>query len=146
MSTFLAITSAVRDALLATPALADGRIRRGRDVPVAAAESSGITVNVRAASGESFDLLGQSIRWETVVDIDVYARATASQDAEAALDPLLVSVWDRLYSLAPPAGCTGIALEPGVDWDVDEADTTVCAARVRLRVTHITTGAALSAA
>lgn len=145
MSTFLAITDAVRDALLADPALAGGRVRRGRALQVSAEEASGIAVNVIRSRADPLDLRGQSLQWETQVAVTVYARAPAGSDGESAVDPLLVSAWARLLDMTPPAGALAVTLDPAVQWDVDEADATIASAQLSLRVVHITTGAALAA-
>lgn len=146
MSAFLVLTDLVRDALLQSPALAGGRIKRGRATPVGDEADSAITVNVIRSRASQLDLEGQSLQWETAIAVTVYARAAAGVDAEAAIDPLLVSVWDRLLGIAAPASVFGITLEPAIQWDVDEADATVVSASLSLRINHITTGAALAAA
>lgn len=145
MSAFLSLTDVVRDALLSTPALAGGRVRRGRAVSVQAEEASAITVNLARSRATELDLQGQALQWETAIVVSFYARASAGQDGEAAIDPLLVSTWGRLYAITPPAGVVGITLDPAIQWDVDEADTTVVSASLTLRITHITTTAELAA-
>ena len=146
MSAFLGLTDLVRDALLDTPALAGGRVRRGRAVAVQAEEASAITVNVARSRASQLDIEGQALQWETTIVVTVYARASVGQDGEAAIDPLLVSTWARLLGITLPAGVFGITLDPAIQWDVDEADTTVVSASLSLRINHITTGAALAAA
>lgn len=145
-SAFLGLTDLVRDALLASPALAGGRIKRGRAVPVGDQADSAITVNIIRSRAQQLDLEGQSLQWETVVAVTVYARAAAGTDAEATIDPLLLAVWARLLGITAPAGVFGITLDPAIQWDVDEADHTVVSASLSLRITHLTTGAALAAA
>ncbi|MEY2688240.1 MAG: hypothetical protein RL375_2438 [Pseudomonadota bacterium] len=142
---FLQITDAVLASLQAAPALAGGRITRGRATAVSAAAQTAIAVNVARSRAEPLALDGTSLQWETTVVITLFGRAAAGSDAEAAIDPLLVSTWARLQSLTPPAGVVDVALDPTIAWDVDEADQTVVTAALALRITHITTGSALSA-
>ena len=145
MSAFLGLTDAVRDALLANPALASGNVKRGRNVPMGSSVQQAIDISAAASRGQPLGLGDGSIQWETTLFIVCKARADASGDAEAALDPLLVATWQRLLGMALPVGVSGIALEPAVQWDVDEADQPVGTAALALRITHITTTAALAA-
>lgn len=145
-SAFLDLTDLVRDQLLASPALAGGRVKRGRAVPISDEAASGITVNIVRSRAQQLTVDGLSLQWETGIAVTVYARAAAGQDAEATIDPLLLSTWDRLMGITPPAGVFGITLDPAIEWDVDEADYTVVSAALLLRIQHITTGAALAAA
>lgn len=146
MSAFLDLTTLVADALLSSPALAGGRVKRGRAVPVGDEADSAITVNVVRSRAAQLDLEGQALQWETTVAVTLYARCAAGVDAEATIDPLLVAVWARLLGITAPAGVFGITLEPAIQWDVDEADATVVSASLSLRINHITNGAALAAA
>lgn len=145
MSAFLSITTAVRDALLQSPALAGGNVARGRNLPLAAADSQGIDVSIAASRAQPLGLADGSLQWETTVVVTCKARADASGDAEAAIDPLLVSTWQRLLAMPLPAGASGITLDPAIQWDIEEADQPLAAASLSLRITHITTTAALAA-
>lgn len=139
MTAFLAVTDAVRDALLAAPALAGGNVNRGRNVPLAASATAGIDVGIGAAQAQPLGLAGQTLQWETTVIVTCKARATAGTDAEAAVDPLLSSTWARLLAMTAPAGVVAMTLEPSVRWDVEEADHPLAAASLALRITHLTT-------
>ena len=88
---------------------------------------------------------GEALQWETIVSVVVSVRAASGEDAEAALDPLIETVWSRLYSMTPPAGVQRITLDPQINLDIDEADQTLAVASLSLRVTHITTGGPLAA-
>lgn len=145
MSAFLGLTDAVRDALLASPALAGGNVKRGRNVPMSLSADQGIDISAAASRGQPLGLGDGSIQWDTTIVIVCKARADATGDAESALDPLLVSTWQRLLGMTLPPGVSGIALEPAIQWDGDEADQPIGTAALSLRITHITTTAALAA-
>lgn len=144
-TSFLGLVDVVVTALSGAPALAGGNIRRGRAVPVATGVSSAIAVNLLRSEATQLDFAGQALQWQTLVQIRLYGRAAAGADGETTIDTLLESVWARLLAITPPAGVFGIALDPGVAWDVDEADYTLIEAQLVLRITHVTTGGALAA-
>jgi len=146
MTAFLAITDAIKAALQGAPALAGVQVLRGRAVPVSAGGDQAILVNVKGARAVQLDINGDSMQWETTVAITVFQRAAIGSDAEAAIDPLLASVWATVVAIVPPAGVFGMTLDPSIQWDLDEADQIVVSAALSLRVTHYTTGAALAAA
>lgn len=144
---FLGLTDAVKAALLVDPpVLPAARIKRGRNTALGTDETSGIFLNVRAADGDPLDVLGESTSWQTVVAVEIRARAARGQDAETAADALLQSTYARLRGMAAPPGAIGIALDPQIRWEIDEADQTLVAVLLALRITHLTTGAALEPA
>lgn len=145
MSAFLGLTDAVRAALLADPPLAGGNVQRGRGVPLPLESTQGIDVSVASSRAQSLGMSDGALQWETTVIVVCKARASAGSDAEAAIDPLLVSTWGRLLGMTLPAGVQGIALDPAIQWDIDEGDQPVAAASLGLRINHITTTAALAA-
>lgn len=142
----LGITSAVQ-AALATPALATGKgsVVRGRRTMVPQAEKWHVAINALRHAGNRLDLQGLALQWETIVSVVVSVRAASDEDAEAALDPLIETVWSRLYSMTLPAGVQRVTLDPQINLDIDEADKTLAVASLSLRVTHITTGGLLAA-
>lgn len=141
MSAFLAIGDAVLAALSAGPALAGGNIRRGRRVPVPLEHSQAIDIHVQRSTADNQFLSGGVLLWQTLVGIDLYARAAAGVDGETAIDALLAAVFARMASATPPDGVLGWVLEPAIQWDVDEADATIVQASLALRVSHYTTTA-----
>lgn len=147
MSTpFLAITTAIRDALIASPAVVPAsRVRRGRPAIAQTSESSAIYIATERANGKQLDVAGTMTEWETAVSVLIMARGTGTQDAHEAVDPLLESAWARLYAMTPPAGAQSCVIEPHVTWDADLVDQVVGTASLILRVTHHTTGGALAA-
>lgn len=145
MSTFLAYGDAVVAALSAAPALAGGRIRRGRRVPVPQEHASAIDVHVVRSEGAAQYLADTITRWETLIGVDLYARASAGTDGEAAIDALLADTFARLSTAAPPAGAAAWTLEPAVQWDLAEVDQTLVVASLSMRVTHYTAAGSLNA-
>lgn len=146
MTAFLALTDALKAALQAAPALAGVPVVRGRAVPFAAGVDRGIALNIKASRATQLDINGDSMQWDTTVAIALFQRAAVNSDAEAAIDPLLASVWATVVGLTPPAGVYGMTLDPSIQWDVEEADQIVVSATMALRISHYTTGAALAAA
>lgn len=145
MTAFLDITTAVRDALLAAPALAGGRVYRGRRVPLAQADAVSIHVNAMRHAGRAMTMDGADVQWETAVAVELKARAATGSDAEAALDPHLAALWARLQAMPAPQGAAAVTLDPEIRIDFDEQDHTLATAALGLRFTHITTAGALAA-
>lgn len=148
-SAFLDLSDAVVAALVAAPAvLRADRVRRGRNLPMPAAWTSAIDVRTISSSGSIDNIAGTTLRWKTLIGVEITARAEAGTDGEAAIDALLLAVFGRLADAAVsmPSGVISVALSPAVKWDVDEADTTVVRAGLTLRVDHYTTNALASMA
>jgi hypothetical protein len=139
MTAFADLGAAVRDIMLTPTPLAGGNVRRGRRVPVPANVAEAIDVHVQRSTGDNAQLDGALLQWETLVGIDLYARAAAAGDGEAAIDPLLQAVFARINNTPAPAGAIAWALQPAIQWDVDEADQTLVQASLALRITHFTT-------
>lgn len=139
MTAFLALGSAVAARLAEAPALAGGRIRRGRNVPVPLEHVSAIDIHVQRSNAETEYLDGSVLRWETLVGIDLYARASAGVDAETAIDALLTDVFTRMGNATVPVGSISWTLDPAIQWDGAEADQTLAQASLALRVSHFTT-------
>lgn len=149
MSTpFLTATTAIRDALLDAPAVAGGRVLRGKATPLAIDKASAVYVNARMGDGKPLDMAGEAAEWEFYVVVGCYAKATGTQDAEAAVDPVLAEVYSRLKSItaATVPGATQVALQPRIEWDTEMADQNIGGAVLTLRVRIYTTGASLAAA
>ncbi len=142
----LGITSAVL-AALSTPALAAGKgsVVRGRRTLAPQADKWHVAINALRHAGNRLDMLGQALQWETIVSVVISVRAASGEDAEAALDPLIETVWSRLAGMTPPAGVQAVHIDPQINLDIDEADQTLAVASLSLRVTHITTGGLLAA-
>lgn len=149
MTAFLGITDAIRSALAAAPPIGPvnrGTVQRGSRQPIGQNDTWGVRINaVRHEANPIGELTTTALQWTSQVVVAVHARATAAQDAEQALDPLLLSTWQRLSSMTMPAGVQGATLDPLITVDLDDADLTVATASLGLRITHVTTGAALAA-
>lgn len=144
MSTaFIGLTDLVVAAMRQTPELAPD-IARGRGTPAGMGKTSAIRVGMARSVAKAIDIEG-SLRWESLVVIELFARAAANADGEQAIDSLLVAAWQRLQAIEAPPGTLGMTLEPSIGWDIDEADQTIVRAQLGLLIVH-TTGAALAAA
>lgn len=135
----LQLAGAVQDALLANPALAGGRVKRGRAVPLQLDADNAIFVRLLTARGRAMEaLVPITTEWTTGIAIDITARATAAQDAHEAVDELLQATFTRLAASEPGLGGFAWASEPEIHWQIDEADTTVGLATLVLPVRHLT--------
>lgn len=143
MTAFLDLTNAVAAALRQAPAVS-ADIERGRGTPAALGKATAIRVGMARGQAKVLDLEG-TLKWESAIVIEIYARAAAGSDAEQTVDPVLASTWQRLQGIAAMPGVLGITLEPSIVWDVDEADQTIVRAQLALLIVH-TTGPALAAA
>jgi hypothetical protein len=143
-SAFLSLADAVVALLSAGTPLAGGRIRLGRGMPLPSHHDSGIDVDLVSSRGQQYTLDGQTTQWETSIGLDVMARAAAGANGAQAVDALLEAVFARLAGATPPAGAMSWALDPSVQWSVEEADRTLAVATLSLRVTHFTGGASLA--
>lgn len=144
MSGFLAITTAVADALRQSPALA-ADIQRGRATPAGLGKTMAIRVAMANSTAKPIDLDGADMLWQSSIVVALYARAAAGVDGEQSIDQLFIDTWARLQALTAPPGVVGMTLDPTVQWDEEEADQTLTVVRIVLRITHRTTGAALAA-
>ena len=143
---FTSVTAAVRDALLVAPAVAGGRVYRGKAMPIAIDKASPVFVNSRLADGKPLDISGIGNEWDFIVTVGCYAKATGTQDAEEALDPLLSEVFARLKTVtaAEINGASQVALQPRIEWDTEMAEQNIGGAVLTLRVRLHTTGASLA--
>lgn len=142
---FATISGNVRDAITGATALGRGRVLRGRDVPLPAADSRGVRVNTLVHDGEMLDLGGEALKWKGVLAVTCMARASADGDAESAIDDLLADVWQRVQSMPMPAGVTSLRMQPRIEYGLDELDQTVSTARFLLQIDHVTTATTLVA-
>lgn len=145
MSAFATITTAVQALLMQSPALAGGRVWRGRIKPLAQEHDTAIVIRLMQSPSARVTV-GGSVKWQTNIAIDCLARGTIGQDPEDAVDPLLAAVYARIVgagSLAPGVVDTGA--DPLIEWDIAEADTALSCATLHLRVTHLTLSTSLTA-
>ena len=133
-------------AALSTPTAVSAYIRRGRAIALPQVEPNGVFVRLSRADGDQ-PFAGTDVTdWSTDLIITAAQRAQNNEDGETAVDPLLRAVWQRLAAAAVPVGAEGWALLPVINWDVEEADQTLAAAELRLRVRHRTAAGDLTAA
>lgn len=146
MTAFAQIATAVRDALLATPALAGGRVSLPLRRPVPPEYETYIEVRVAASQGvTAYAGRAAPTTWESVLHIDVYARATASATADEAIDALLAAVHARVQSGSwGGLGVTTMGLNPRVDYDWQDGDTPQAHVTYQATVQHDTASASLS--
>jgi len=135
---FVSIQAAIVAALAQAPALAGGRVFANRVRAVAQQYDAYLVVRTdQAAATET--VLGFN-DWQTVYAIEAYARAsTAGADPVAVVDALLADVWARVNALQPVnLGVMQIDTRPGIDWQVDDGETPVACAVLRIVCTHRT--------
>ena len=146
MSAFLDLRNEVVSLLLAGTPLAGGFVKGGRAFPLPDNQTQGIFVRLARGQGQAPFVGNGMVDWGTDIVVSMVARASAGQDGETAVDALLSAVYARLAAASPPVSADGWTLAPAVTFDVDEADQTVGAAELRLRVQHRTASGDLSAA
>jgi hypothetical protein len=139
MSTaFAQLTDFIRDLLVQTPALASGNVYRGRLRPMPAEQTEAIVVRLGRSAGDTETLMGDELAWSTIVNIDIFKRVPADEDPEDAIDPLLQAVALRIAQATAPAGVTDVRPFEQINWEFDEADTTLACATVTLVIQHNT--------
>lgn len=145
MTAFADLSAAVKAALVQAPALAGGRVHRARHVVLEQGAASCIEISPVQHQAEALGLAGPALMWQTTIAILIKTRASAGVDAEAALDPLIGDVWQRLRGMPLPAGVRGITLAPLIRIDFEETERTVATAALALQIDHVTTTTALTA-
>lgn len=134
----LELTDTIVAVLQTAPALAGGRITRGRAVPMQLGAGTALFVRLVKSAGRPLTVKGDVIQWGTVVAVECAARASAAQDAHSAVDDLLQAVYARIAAAAPTDGTWQWDSDPEIHWQIDEADTTVGVATLILPITHLT--------
>lgn len=142
---FADLTANVKALLVQAPALAGGRVSRGRARPLAREHDTAIVV--RLANGDGEQALTSGPRhWSTVLVVELFARAAAEQEPDDALDPLLQAVYARLAGAQLAGGVADLLGDPRVEWDAAEADTALASCRLLFTVSHRTQPQSLVAA
>jgi hypothetical protein len=108
--------------------------------------ASDIAVSIGRARSTGQQLSSHPVRWEIVYGIKIRARGSATVDAIAAVDPLLASVYERFYDVAPPTGVAGWMLDPSIGFDVEEGATPVASVLLAVNVQLATTNDSLTLA
>lgn len=137
---FATIQQALVDALLAAPALADGRVEGSRSTPVPAEWVRHIEVRLAVSNGSNpFAGRNTPTLWTSRVSVECYARANAGDDPNATLDLLLSDVATRLAALQPAdLGVTDIAPAVYIQWDWDAGGAAQALATYSFDITHDT--------
>lgn len=130
---FKTLIDTVNTALLASPAVAGGRIAVGRDTTTALDQASDDNITLQVQDGQPFALTAGPTDWTVDIGVEIRARGTDTIDALAAIDPLMETVYARLVAMTLPAGITGLQAFRG-QLDVQEAATPVAAWQFQLTV------------
>lgn len=136
-SAFHAIAERIVAALVAAPALADGRVfvKRLRPLPVGVATA--IVVRWEQSAAQE-NVLGAH-DWATPFVVECYSRGDALDPDNLAADALLVQVWARLAALdASALGVMALSVSPSLDWQAAETDGPAECVSIRLQVAHRT--------
>lgn len=139
----MAVRDAVAAALLASPALAGGRVVTNRRRPMADAVDSQIFVYLEDSEA-SRDVLGQ-IDWRTRIRVECLARDVAGTSADDAADALATGVHDRLMADTTLAGAATDIDPKAMAWTEDEANTSLSACQQIFSVWHVTPDASIAA-
>lgn len=144
-SAFQLIAEKIVAALVATPALADGRVfvKRLRPLPVGV----GTAIVVRWEQSAAQETVLSAHDWDTPYVIECYSRGdTATDPDNQAADALMVDVWARLASLdASALGVMALVMNPSIDWQTVEIDSPAECVSIRMGVQHRTPVSSLSA-
>jgi hypothetical protein len=140
------IQNAVVAALLAAPAVAGGRVYAGRDRPLPTEHATDVQVRQGSLRGEQAYLGTHPVDWEATLGLELRARGSSANDAEAAVDPLLEAVFARLATTAPPAGVDGWLLDVGGRIEIDDAEAPVASMLLTISVRYRTQTGSLTLA
>lgn len=142
---FKTLIDTVSAALLASPAVAGGRVAVGRDTTTALDQASDVNITLQVQDGAPFTLTAGPTDWTVDVGVEIRARGTDAVDALAAIDPIMEQVYARLTAMSLPAGIVGLQAFRG-QLDVQEAATPVAAWQILLTVSLRTAPGSLALA
>ena len=125
MTVFTHLREKLAQALLAAPALADGRIYIERDRPIAQEEPDAIVI--RLLSADASQKVHDHTDWFVAVSIECNARAASAAAAAERAETLAAQAWQRLFELADPD-----MERQGVEWQHAAEDTPI--AQLAMRV------------
>lgn len=122
-------------------------IKLGRAVPMQLASDTAVFVRLVRSPGKDITANGKGhMAWQTWIGVECVARASAGQDAHAAVDALLRDSFARLAVASAEDGVlNGLTHQCEVSWDTAEAETPIATALLALRVQHLTGPASLVA-
>ena len=137
-SAFQLIAERITAALVAAPALADGRVFLKRLRPLPVGVRTAIVVRWENAAAQEYVIGAHD--WSTSYVVECYSRAdTATDPDNLAADALLLDVWQRLFALdAQALDVTSLVVNPAISWDRVESDAPIECVFIHLRVEHRT--------
>lgn len=136
MTAFASIQATLLATLMASPALAAGRIYTNPSRALQDGLTPAIVLRLDAAEATEYPLGVHA--WRTAFVVECYARATSGQDPMAAVDTLLADTWARLAALDSNTLHADLSLSPKIDWQYDATDTAMACAVIRLTAQHYT--------
>lgn len=143
-SVFLAVRDAIAAKLMEAPAVAGGNVMAGWRRPIPSQLDQAVVLLLDGAEGRTSTALGGPIDWKT--EILVEAHAKDKDDAEAAIDPLLLEVFERLHTVDVAAvGALDIAVSPLIEWALRESGAQHVCATLRVLVKQRTSALTLLA-
>lgn len=87
-----------------------------------------VVVRLRTSRSEAAAGVNKWVVWQTLMDVELYARARVGVDVEDALDALLIDASAALLADATLGGVVAGLQAAGVDWDYDvDGEKTACA-------------------
>lgn len=132
----IALLQELADMLLLSPAIADSRVSL-HDLPMQPGHDSAIVLRLARSRGVQVALGENVTQWTTQVQVVCKQRAAAGEDPTTAVDVLLQAAYARIVAQASPPNLGSWSAEAGIDWDIDEADTSIGVASIVLTATHL---------
>lgn len=134
MATVIAqAVGAIVSALQASPAVS-AQIHRARVRPASADWVTAVVVTPQSADMERLAIRGAPINLETQVDVACFARSTAGQSPDLAVDALLASVYARIVSDPTLGGLVLDAQPARINYEFDAEAEQVASATLSITV------------
>lgn len=144
MSTvFAGVVSAVVAVLQAAPAVS-AHIDRARRRVLPESFDTAVLVQIRQAEVERGMGQGTHCIWATQISVECYARGSAAQSPDVAVDALLESVVGRVLADPSLGGVVGDVGLVGVAYDFDVDGKATACATVTFNVRHVSAAASIS--
>lgn len=143
---FMDLADALAATLSASPALASGEIYLNRADVLAPSKVKCIKVNLGdSAQAEDSSLCADGgADWETEVSVEVLCRASAGSQAADLADELSADVYARAMADQTLGGLCSSMRVPVIARRVEQADTELASITLSFRLTHSTSGAAIT--
>lgn len=139
-------------ALLETPPVAGvGKVTLDHPWELIKPTPFAINVILDKTQGGLGGVTGSPTDWATEYVIECYARANAIEQAARVVDPLLIAVWERLYTGSAYAGLIALGVQdvlpdPAIEWDRRTGgDGPLICVPIKTRIVHRTNPARLTA-